>query len=277
MSSQSSTPMMGVNVLAAGSASQIAEVLLFGHVLDRVKVHQQISMTSTRTAMQQLIARGGVKELYKGIEWNLTQATVKGGLRWGTLTASDKLCSMGLNKKDNPTRYNTAVGVSAGILETTLVTCPMESIKVRQMVHNQSCGKYSIRNDIMKNGVSIIYKGWTPMCIKQALTWCTFLVAYEQVKQTVKRYRGDTPLSTSDKVMIGVGTGSISTLVQAPADAMKTVAQSGGKISDLTKTHGLLRPLFNGMSLKLVRHCTTAVVSLLTLEYFGCMPDSMKL
>ena len=274
MSSQSSTPVMGVNVLAAGSASQVAELLLFGHVLDRVKVHQQISMTTTRQAMNDLIKKGGVKELYKGIEWNVVQGTVKGGLRWGTLTASDKLCSLALSKKERPTLYNTAVGVSAGVLETTLVTCPMESIKIRQMT---STGKYSMRNDINKNGFSILYKGWTPMCIKQALTWCTFLVAYEQVKQAVKSYRGNDPLCTSDKVLIGVGTGTISTLIQAPADAVKTVSQSGGKITDLTKSHGLLKPLYNGMSLKLIRHCTTAVVTLLALEYFGCMPDSMKL
>ena len=272
----SGAPQCGV--LLGGAVAQGAEVLAFGHLLDRVKVEQQIRMQPARQVVRDMYRTGGVAELYKGIGWNLSQAVLKGASRWCIVAASDAAVNAVASKESrqaHPVMTNGAIGVMAGVLETTFVSCPLESCKVAEMTGGW-------RAAYRKEGARMMWNGWTSQMVKQVVTWCTFLMAFEHVRQLTYRIKGTKELQLQDKMLIGVGTGAISTFVQAPADLAKTLSQAGkgrgmrGTLGWVVKNKGYCA-LFSGMTTKLVRHCSTATIMLVTMDYLGCLPDGMKL
>eukprot|EP01063_Lacrimia_lanifica_P005063 TRINITY_DN1288_c0_g1_i1.p1 TRINITY_DN1288_c0_g1~~TRINITY_DN1288_c0_g1_i1.p1 ORF type:complete len:282 (+),score=117.32 TRINITY_DN1288_c0_g1_i1:162-1007(+) len=274
----------GCGILIGGAAAQACEVLAFGHLLDRVKIEQQVKMQPARQVMRSMYQKGGLQELYKGMGCNLSQALLKGGSRWAVVGGADAVVGSFMSKETrvaHPVLANGAVGVVAGFAETTFISCPLESLKIAQMTGGA-------RSALQTEGVKMLWNGWTAQVAKQVITWCTFLMAYEHVKQTAYKIRGTEELGTADKIGVGVGTGAISTIVQAPADLAKTLSQTakkGGKsarrglastLSHVVRTQGF-GALFAGVSTKLVRHCSTATIMLCTMDYLGCMPESMKL
>eukprot|EP01064_Diplonema_japonicum_P010028 TRINITY_DN173_c0_g1_i7.p1 TRINITY_DN173_c0_g1~~TRINITY_DN173_c0_g1_i7.p1 ORF type:complete len:274 (+),score=57.98 TRINITY_DN173_c0_g1_i7:51-872(+) len=264
-------------VIVGGALAQSIEVLTIGHVLDRIKIEQQVKMQPCRTVFKEMWGKGGVRELYKGVSYNLIQAACKGGGRWCMVNSADWACRNSFspeNRKAHPVLYNGCVGVVAGVAETTLISCPMESLKINTMTNG--AGLKGLGD------VKLLWNGWTMQVTKQVITWCTFLMAYEHVRQCVYSCKGTKELTTTDKLLVAVGTGAISTVVQAPADVAKTLAQSSrsnSSLGSLTAAYSAkgLPALFSGLSTKLVRHCTTAVVMLLTMDSLDCLPEGMKL
>ena len=269
--------------LVGGAIAQGAEVLAFGHLLDRVKVEQQVQMKPARAVLSSMYRRGGMAELYKGMGYNLTQALLKGGSRWCVVGGSDAIVSAAITpaqRKQRPVLFNGLVGTLAGLLETTFVSCPLESVKIAEMTGGAHAA-------YKREGARMLWNGWTSQVVKQVITWCTFLMAFEHVRQLTYKMKGSTQLEMSDKVMIGVGTGAISTFVQAPADLAKTLSQTS---AEATKTgRGMYSTLswvvrnkgpsalFAGMSTKLIRHCSTATIMLVTMDHLNCLPEGMKL
>lgn len=283
--------MPGRDALLGGAAAQCAEVLAFGHLLDRVKVEQQVATSGGQRVratecVRRLYARGGVAEMYRGMMPNLAQAGLKGASRWGFLTASIHLCDAVLpthTRQQQPSAYNCAVGVTTGALETTLVSCPFESLKVWQMTRGKD--QPSLRIAVARDP-RMLWRGWSAQFFKQTITWATFLIVYEKVRQAALAVRHGQQLSTVDKAGVGLLTGAFATLVHAPADAAKTLVQSAsaprqqygfaGAVRSLVMSGGA-SALFAGMAPKLARNCVSTTITVITIDYFGCLPKGMEL
>eukprot|EP01065_Artemidia_motanka_P033105 TRINITY_DN40073_c0_g1_i1.p1 TRINITY_DN40073_c0_g1~~TRINITY_DN40073_c0_g1_i1.p1 ORF type:complete len:288 (+),score=57.92 TRINITY_DN40073_c0_g1_i1:101-964(+) len=283
-------PSFGVaspSVLAGGAAAQLIEAALIGHLLDRVKVEQQAHLhASTRVpsatqCLRRMYARGGTGELYRGFRANLALGAVKGGTRWWLLTAASAGCSKLLPvrvREEHPCLYNAAVGAATGVLETTFVTCPLESVKVFQMTSSGRDVGSQLRRD-----PRMLWRGWSSVLAKQVITWAVFLGTYDRVRRAAFAAR-EGRLSTAEKAGVGAATGALASLLYAPADLTKTLSQTAG-----ASRRGMLRScrwvcsrhgpsaLFSGLGPKMLRNISSATLTILTLDFFDGLPDGMKL
>lgn len=65
------------------------------------------------------------------------------------------------------------IGTSAAFLDTTLIVCPLESIKVREMTTTWSGGRAQMMDVFREEGVGLLFRGWNRVFYKQVgvLAW----------------------------------------------------------------------------------------------------------
>eukprot|EP01062_Namystynia_karyoxenos_P000971 TRINITY_DN10348_c0_g1_i1.p2 TRINITY_DN10348_c0_g1~~TRINITY_DN10348_c0_g1_i1.p2 ORF type:complete len:335 (+),score=109.45 TRINITY_DN10348_c0_g1_i1:78-1007(+) len=281
--------------LVGGAVAQTLEVITVGHLLDRVKVEQQ-SLLATRRAgelpgtaacARRMYARGGFRELYRGLGCNVALGCAKGASRWCVIAAGERVCRAVLPAavaRDRPCLYNAAVGVVAGTIETTFVVCPLESAKVWQMTRAEGGQGNSLRSELRRDPL-MLWRGWSAQLVKQVVTWAVFLATYEKVRQAAFGFRGR-QLSTADKACVGAATGALASLLHAPADLAKTLSQAASStavqrgmwrsLQTAHRRHGFLA-LFSGTTAKICRNVSSTSVTLVTMDYLDCLPQGMKL
>jgi hypothetical protein len=70
-----------------------------------------------------------------------------------------------------------------------------------------------------------LYTGFTPMFIRQGLSWTSFLAAFEIFKNLMKQYRGKEQLSKLDIFFVGMVVSVVNTSIVMPIDCIKTFYQ----------------------------------------------------
>ncbi|KAI9706790.1 MAG: Mitochondrial succinate-fumarate transporter [Bogoriella megaspora] len=228
----------------AGGGAGMMEALAC-HPLDTVKVRMQLSRrarapgTKRRGFLQTGI--GIVKKetplgLYKGLGAVLTGIIPKMAIRF---TSYEKYKQLLANKEGEVSGQATFLaGLLAGITEAVAVVTPMEVVKIRLQAQHHSMSdpldvpKY--RNAahasytvIREEGIGALYRGVTLTALRQGTNQAVNFTAYTELKSMLQNWQDspETPLPGWQTSIIGLISGAMGPLSNAPIDTIKTRLQ----------------------------------------------------
>eukprot|EP00667_Euglena_gracilis_P018703 EG_transcript_19913 len=281
-----------------GLLTQCMEMVTLGHILDRLKIEQQSNprLQHLHAACSSILGRGGLPELYRGLQWNLAQGSLKSASRWTLNAGCFQGCEVALGsrfRKEHPSAFSAAVGCTAAFLDTTLMVCPLESLKVRDMTTHWVGGRSRMWWVLREEGLGLLFRGWPRVFGKQVLSWCAYLVGYQQFKTLAEWYNQETvggrtirhPIPLHHKVAVASATGMLSTAIHTPMDMLKTQAQMAGADRSLTlrqsaqlvlREHGV-RGFYVSLPAKLLRSAWYSTVTLVAMDHLDALPRHMSM
>lgn len=273
--------------LIAGGTAGCMEALTC-HPLDTIKVRMQLKRKAPAEGGVVVKPRGFIatgvhivrKEtpigLYKGLEAVIAGITPKMAIRFSTYEFLKRVMAP---KDGTPigTGRTFLAGVGAGITEAVLVVNPTEVIKIRLQAQNHSMAEpYEIaryRNAghclytiIKEEGISAIYRGVVLTAARQASNQGVNFTVYSELKRRLQERQPELKqLPSWQTSIIGLISGALGPLSNAPLDTIKTRMQREGGMSTET---GFTR--FQRIASQLVREEGVAAL------YRGITPRIMR-
>ena len=265
--------------LIAGGTAGLFEALCC-HPLDTVKVRMQLYRKSgkkppgfLRTGIN-IVQKENFGSLYKGLGAVAIGIVPKMALRFssyefyrGLLYAPDGTITTG----------NTFIaGVGAGITEAVMVVNPMEVVKIRlQAQHHSMADPLDIpkyRNAphaayliVKEEGFKTLYRGVSLTAARQATNQGVNFTVYSKIKEKLQKFHGTEMLPAWETSLIGLVSGALGPLSNAPLDTIKTRLQ---KTTYASNESGLVRIVKIGK--QLVKEEGTAAL------YKGITPRIMR-
>ncbi len=273
--------------LLVGSFAHSCEVLTFGHLLDRLKVEQEIHPDlKVKNALMAVWKKGRWEALYRGFKWNIALSAFKGGFGWSIHNFSNSSMMIFYPQKD-PKKpsffFTTSVGVCTALLETSFILSPLERLKTVDMTTGNK--KISSTKDIIINqGARFFFQGWSLICLRQSCSWIVYLNIYQQLRQKLQIYNAYQPSSLKQKIVLGGCTGGLAAIINAPLDLLKTRVQKAGTAESknilissqvIVKKYGI-KGLYNGLTMKMVRQTWSCAVVLTILDRLEALPINMR-
>ena len=181
---------------------------------------------------RQTVRQHGVLGLYKGMSVLLAGSIPKQAVRWGAFeVAAEKMRDA---DGGMATTRRILCGVFAGLVEGAVAVTPAESIKTSFIMDQRGERKYKslvhgVRTMVAQDGISAVYRGFVPTCLKQALNQGVRFPAQFAALQVVAgedRAKRSSPMYNG---IAGVIAGCVSVLVTQPMDLVKTRMQSAPK------------------------------------------------
>lgn len=269
----------GITDLVAGGTAGLFEALCC-HPLDTVKVRMQLYRKSgkkppgfIKTGIN-IVQKETFLSLYKGLGAVVIGIVPKMALRFSSYEFYRSL----LYEKDGSiTTANTFIaGVGAGITEAVAVVNPMEVVKIRlQAQHHSMADPLDIpkyRNAphaayviVKEEGFKTLYRGVSLTAARQATNQGVNFTVYSKIKEYLQQYHGTEVLPSWETSCIGLISGALGPLSNAPLDTIKTRLQ---KTSYASNESGLVRIVKIGK--QLIREEGTAAL------YKGITPRIMR-
>lgn len=228
-----------VTDLIAGGTAGLFEALCC-HPLDTVKVRMQLYRKSgkkppgfIRTGIN-IVQKETFLSLYKGLGAVVIGIVPKMALRFSSYEFYRSL----LYEKDGSiSTSNTFIaGVGAGITEAVAVVNPMEVVKIRLQAQHHSMAdpldvpKY--RNAphaayviVKEEGFKTLYRGVSLTAARQATNQGVNFTVYSKIKERLQEYHGTETLPSYQTSLIGLVSGALGPLSNAPLDTIKTRLQ----------------------------------------------------
>ncbi|KAL9097529.1 MAG: hypothetical protein Q9165_000425 [Trypethelium subeluteriae] len=174
--------------------------------------------------------------LYKGLGAVLTGIIPKMAIRF---TSYEKYKQLLANKDGEVSgRATFLAGLAAGITEAVAVVTPMEVIKIRLQAQHHSMSdpldvpKYrnaahALYTVLREEGVGALYRGVSLTALRQGSNQAVNFTAYTEFKAILQRLQDtpDTPLPAWQTSLIGLISGAMGPLSNAPIDTIKTRLQ----------------------------------------------------
>ncbi|GEQ68155.1 hypothetical protein JCM33374_g1822 [Metschnikowia sp. JCM 33374] len=225
--------------LAAGGTAGLFEALCC-HPLDTVKVRMQLYKKSgqkapgfVRTGMN-IVQKEAFFSLYKGLGAVVLGIVPKMGIRFQSYEFYRSYL------KDEKGVISTGgtflAGVGAGTTEAVLVVNPMEVVKIRLQAQHHSMAdpldvpKY--RNAphaayliCKEEGFSTLYRGVSLTAARQASNQGVNFTVYSKLKEYLQEYHRLEVLPSWETSLIGLFSGALGPLSNAPLDTIKTRLQ----------------------------------------------------
>lgn len=261
--------------LVAGGAAGI-ELFPVGHALDAIKTRQQTSACTIFQASTSLYQKGGVREFYKGLRWNLALAPAKNACRWLLLDSLNKFYSGVLPKSlfdKVPVLQSLFVSATLAAGESIPI-CFLEKLKTWEMTNK---GLSTPLQMLKIEGLSKLMDGWNVVYFKQLISWTSYLVAYQQINKWAVRHNGEQSLSIGGEMLVGASAGAINVFVTSPLDTIKTQIQKADAVNSKSlvevirlhqRTYGF-KGFFNGLPVRLVRNVWWAMIVLPIMNRMG--------
>ena len=204
-----------------------------------------------------------IKNLYKGLLPFTTQMSLKYFLRFYTFNK--------LKSKDNNDIKNFGAGLTAGFMESLLIT-PFELVKTNLQTSNNKYPLLVVKNIYKQNGISGLYKGFVStasrQCINQSFNFTVYYklrnkFIFEKEKPSILKIAGSALISSS-----------IGPIINNPFDVVKTRYQNPNynypsikyAFNDIIKNEGV-GMLWKGIELRLFRVCGGQVITFSVIEY----------
>lgn len=229
----------GVTDLIAGGTAGLFEALCC-HPLDTVKVRMQLYRKSgqkppgfIRTGIN-IVQKETFLSLYKGLGAVVIGIVPKMALRFSSYEFYRSL----LYQPDGTitTGGTFLAGVGAGITEAVAVVNPMEVVKIRlQAQHHSMADPLDIpkyRNAphaayviVKEEGFKTLYRGVSLTAARQATNQGVNFTVYSKIKEYLQNYHQTEVLPSWETSCIGLISGALGPLSNAPLDTIKTRLQ----------------------------------------------------
>lgn len=282
-----------INDLIAGGVAGLFEALCC-HPLDTIKVRMQLykkSGTKTpgfvRTGIN-IVQKETFLSLYKGLGAVVLGIVPKMGIRFQSYEFYRSLL------RDTEGQISTGstfiAGVGAGITEAVLVVNPMEVVKIRLQAQHHSMAdpldvpKY--RNALhaayvicREEGFATLYRGVSLTAARQASNQGVNFTVYSKCKEFLQKYQGLDVLPSWETSLIGLFSGALGPLSNAPLDTIKTRLQKSTYASNesgwvriakigrqLVKEEGV-NALYKGITPRIMRVAPGQAVTFTVYEY----------
>lgn len=247
------------DVIAGGTAG-LFEALCC-HPLDTVKVRMQlhrrqgVKLPGFAATGLGIIRKEGFMSLYKGLGAVVVGIVPKMSLRFALYEYYRELLTPATGLISTGSTF--LAGVGAGITEAVIVVNPMEVVKIRLQAQHHSMAdpldvpKY--RNAahaayliVKEEGFGALYRGVSLTAARQASNQGVNFTVYSTLKKKAQEYHGTEVLSSWETSLIGLISGALGPLSNAPLDTIKTRLQ---KSSFASKERGWVRILKIGKQL----------------------------
>lgn len=225
--------------LVAGGVAGLFEALCC-HPLDTVKVRMQLYKKSgqkppgfVRTGIN-IVQKETFMSLYKGLGAVVLGIVPKMGIRFQLYEFYRSLLK---DQNGQISTLNTFIsGVGAGVTEAVVIVNPMEVVKIRLQAQHHSMAdpldvpKY--RNAlhaayviVREEGFSTLYRGVSLTAARQASNQGVNFTVYSKLKEYLQNYQGLDSLPSWETSLIGLFSGALGPLSNAPLDTIKTRLQ----------------------------------------------------
>ncbi|KAF2229023.1 succinate/fumarate mitochondrial transporter-like protein [Viridothelium virens] len=231
------------NLIAGGGAGMMEALVC--HPLDTIKVRMQLSRRARAPGAKRrgfietgigIVKKETPLGLYKGLGAVLTGIIPKMAIRF---TSYEKYKQLLANKDGEVSgRATFLAGLAAGITEAVAVVTPMEVIKIRLQAQHHSMSdpldipKYrnaahALYTVLREEGPGALYRGVSLTALRQGSNQAVNFTAYTEFKAILQRLQEtpDTPLPAWQTSIIGLISGAMGPLSNAPIDTIKTRLQ----------------------------------------------------
>jgi len=213
------------------------------HPLDTIKVRMQLSRRATAPGVKrrgflktgsEIIKRETPLGLYKGLGAVLTGIVPKMAIRFTSYEWYKQLLAASDGTVSKKSTF--AAGLAAGITEAVAVVTPMEVIKIRLQAQHHSMAdpldvpKYrnaahALYTVVKEEGIGALYRGVSLTALRQGSNQAVNFTAYSYFRTTLQTYQGTTDLPGYQTMFIGLVSGAMGPLSNAPIDTIKTRLQ----------------------------------------------------
>ncbi|KAL9131104.1 MAG: hypothetical protein Q9217_000866 [Psora testacea] len=232
------------NLIAGGGAGMMEALVC--HPLDTIKVRMQLSRRKRApgakprgfyTTGKEIVKRETPLGLYKGLGAVITGIVPKMAIRFTSYEWYKQL----LARKDGGVSGQATfmAGLAAGVTEAVCVVTPMEVVKIRlQAQHHSMADPLDIpkyRNAahatytvLKEEGIGALYRGVSLTALRQGTNQAVNFSAYAKFKQVLQNLQPayhEKELPSYQTAFIGLVSGAMGPLSNAPIDTIKTRLQ----------------------------------------------------
>lgn len=136
----------------------------------------------------------------------------------------------------NPDKTIVTAGLAAGVTEAVAVVTPMEVVKIRLQAQHHSMAdpldipKYrnaahALYTVVKEEGVAALYRGVSLTALRQGSNQAVNFTAYTEFRAALQQWQGRTDLPGWQTATIGLVSGAMGPLSNAPIDTIKTRLQ----------------------------------------------------
>lgn len=199
--------------------------VIVGHPLDTVKVHLQTQnvnrpkYTGTLHCFRSLLAKEGIKGLYRGISSPLCGVAVINAIVFGVYGNTQRRLS-----DPNSLRSQFLAGSIAGFVQSGFCST-MELAKTRAQLSGSNLGPLQCLKNIYKyEGVRGVFRGMGITTVREVPAFGSYFLTYEMLTKTDNNARA----STLNMLLAGGTAGCVSWTIVYPVDVIKTRVQVDG-------------------------------------------------
>ncbi|EPE05899.1 succinate fumarate mitochondrial transporter [Ophiostoma piceae UAMH 11346] len=244
MASKDKKPTSAAINLVAGGGAGMMEALVC-HPLDTIKVRMQLSRRG-KDAPRRGFVKTGVEivrretplGLYKGLGAVLTGIVPKMAIRFSSFEWYKQLLTPPGQSTDGSKIF--LAGLAAGVTEAVAVVTPMEVIKIRLQAQHHSMAdpldipKYrnaahALYTVVKEEGFGALYRGVSLTALRQGSNQAVNFTAYSYFKDALRQWQPELdaskPLPGYQTTLIGLVSGAMGPLSNAPIDTIKTRLQ----------------------------------------------------
>ncbi|KAI9760961.1 MAG: Twinfilin-1 [Chaenotheca gracillima] len=233
------------NLIAGGGAGMMEALVC--HPLDTIKVRMQLSRRARQPGATkrgflktgvEIVKRETPLGLYKGLGAVVTGIVPKMAIRF---TSFEWYKALAANKETGAVSGQGTffAGLAAGVTEAVAVVTPMEVIKIRLQAQHHSMSdpldipKYrnaahALYTVLKEEGVGALYRGVSLTALRQGSNQAVNFSAYTEFKQLLQDLQPayhDKELPVYQTMFIGLVSGAMGPLSNAPIDTIKTRLQ----------------------------------------------------
>lgn len=300
---------VATNLIAGGGAGMMEALAC--HPLDTIKVRMQLSRRARApgvkrrgflTTGREIVKRETPLGLYKGLGAVVTGIVPKMAIRFSSYEAYKQLLA---NKETGAVsgKATFLAGLGAGVTEAVAVVTPMEVIKIRLQAQHHSMAdpldipKYrnaahALYTVLKEEGVGAMYRGVSLTALRQGSNQAVNFSAYTHFKSFLQRYQPayhDKELPSYQTMVIGLVSGAMGPLSNAPIDTIKTRLQKAPAMpgetaisrirniaADMFKQEGF-HAFYKGITPRIMRVAPGQAVTFTVYEYLKEYLETSKL
>lgn len=232
------------------------------HTPDTIKVRMQLSRRARQPGAPkrgflktgaEIVKKETPLGLYKGLGAVMTGIVPKMAIRFTSFEAYKKLLA---SKEGTVTSSATFLaGLAAGVTEAVAVVTPMEVIKIRLQAQHHSMAdpldipKYrnaahALYTVVKEEGFGALYRGVSLTALRQGSNQAVNFTAYTYFKETLRKWQPEFDsgnLPGYQTTLIGLVSGAMGPLSNAPIDTIKTRLQKAPAMPDTTAMQRITR------------------------------------
>jgi len=231
-----------------------------------------------------ILRHGGIYTIYTGLSVPLAaQSCYKATI----YTVNRLVREITLSSKSSLSYIDYFIcGATAGAVNAFIFVTPVEYIR-NQLINNQMCrSKYSsqvlrrpkdiIRETICKSNFLGLWRGVTVTVLRDSIGCGSFFVSFEYGRHHLPSLTNQSPTYLSNLLASGCMAGFSYWITSLPLDTLKTLLQTQSSNKTIMARHivrslllkhgliGMIRELYIGLPLAIIRGTPSAAVSLLT-------------